>query len=267
MLPVREFVIAVDIGNTRTQVGLIDCVNLTCKKQKVFSSDKIRNKVGVALNSFSRQGETGRPTPVYVSTVINSLRKELLPLLKKTGIGALVEYNPSLPIKIAYDPPQVLGSDRIANLLYARAAYPGHDSIVIDTGTAITVDYLRNGSEFVGGVILPGVETQCTVLHTSTAELPKIDTKNAHIPFPGTSTRSCIAHGVREGVAGALSRLVHKLKNTFSKECIVLTTGGGWSHTAPLIDFETTFVPDLTLIGTGLFQEVVPSKLGTIPNE
>ncbi|MBD3322364.1 MAG: type III pantothenate kinase, partial [Chitinivibrionales bacterium] len=225
----REYVIAVDMGNTRTHVGLIDCVNLSCTKQKVFPSEKIRNKVGDALNSFSRQGGSGHPMPVYVCTVINSIRKELLPLLRKSGIGSLVEYHPSLPIKLAYEPPQVLGADRIANLLYARAAFPGHDSIIIDTGTAITVDYLRNGSEFVGGAILPGIEAQCSVLHTSTAELPKIDPGNAQTPFPGTSTRSCIAHGVREGIAGALSTLVNKLRRKFSKECKILATGGGWS--------------------------------------
>ena len=175
-------------------------------------------------------------------------------LSRGTASISHVKHHKGLPVSVRYDKPSTLGADRIADALYAAAVYPGRNVIIIDSGTAITVDLVNLKGEFLGGAILAGVEAQLKILHSSTGTLPLITTPADKIELPGTSTESCMQAGTAHGIAGAMNRLVRNYQSAVEEKCLVLATGGAWHVTESLVDFDFTAAPDMTLIGTALFK-------------
>jgi pantothenate kinase type III len=248
-------VIAIDIGSTRTHVGLIDPGNLTCRCRTNFLSTELPNHLLAAIDrAMSASGKSGDAT-----VVIGGGRTTLSPIAEKIAKSAgatqvtHVEYHPNLPIAFHYDKPETLGADRIAHALYARAAYPEQNAIIICSGTAITVDAISHERGFLGGAIMPGVDAQLQSLHSATGVLPRLSMPENEIPFPGNSTEFCMLTGVSNGIAGALNALVRKYQVQLGGNDIVLATGGAWRVTEKIVDFAFAEIPDMTLIGTGLF--------------
>jgi type III pantothenate kinase len=245
--------LAIDIGNTHTDIGLIDTKKLSCTGHTILGTADVALKLGPAIRLFLESDPA--PETIVVSSVVTSLRPAVEKVIGSfTGVRLVwLGFHPLLPIEIEYENPAALGVDRIADCLYAHAAFPGKDQIIIDAGTTITVDFLRSGKRFLGGAIVPGILTQLKSLHKGTAELPEIRLRELCAGFPGTSTQGCISAGVRYSVAGGLNELVGQYKRAFGEQCIVLATGGTWEFTRELVDFPFIYNPDMTLIGTGLF--------------
>ena len=161
-----------------------------------------------------------------------------------------LHWHKNLPVRFRYEKPQGLGADRIADALYVATVCPGRNAIVIDAGTAITVDVLSGTGEFLGGVIMPGVETQLRSLHSATEVLPSLDISTDALPdLPATSTDNGIRAGVLYGIAGGLNHLVGKYRSILSGDCMVLVTGGGWKTIRGTVDFAFAEVPEMTLLG------------------
>ncbi|MDD5675495.1 MAG: type III pantothenate kinase [Chitinivibrionales bacterium] len=255
----QQVTIAIDLGNSNTDVGLVDCKNMRCLERFTFPTEQIDTHAAVALNACLARCaalQNGLPQ-LAASTVIPSFREGL----EKICAGIFAEpiiwtrFDPALPLTINYKNPEKLGADRLADALYAHAACPGKNSIIIDSGTTITADLLKNGAAFCGGAILPGVLTQLSSLHRHTGLLPQLSKTalpETAIEIPGLSTEACMLGGVRVGIAGALSAIVALYSSQCAEKPIVLATGGGWNYCAPWVDFEYVFNPDLTLIGIAL---------------
>ncbi len=111
----------------------------------------------------------------------------------------LDRYTP-LPIKNLYKTPETLGMDRLAAAVGAWATFPGEDMVVVDFGTAITIDVVTRAGEFVGGNISPGAEMRFRALHEYTAALPQVDIPTEPTPLLGASTREAIEAGVMQGI-------------------------------------------------------------------
>jgi type III pantothenate kinase len=246
-----QHVVAVDIGNNTTHVGLIDTEKWSCLKREEFPTAQAQNRLIAAIGRAA--GDL--PVRVAISTVVKPLQARLDALLRKSTYARpeWVGYHPDLAVKITYDKPQLLGADRIANLLYAQAAFPGKSAIIIDSGTTINIECLKDGREFIGGAILPGAALQFKALHRGTSELPETALDAPGADRPGTSTAACIRTGVLAGIAGALDRLVQSFKTQLSSECVVLATGGAWHAQEKLVTFGFQLVKDLTLIGVGVY--------------
>jgi type III pantothenate kinase len=245
-------VIAIDIGNTNTHAGLIDCDTLSCGASAVLSSDAIESGLVRTLDVLaSRQHGT---VPVVVCSVIQSVRQSVTRLLETAGRTPVIWFDhfDGFPVSVRYESQSQLGPDRLANCLYGHAAFPGKSQIIIDAGTAITVDFLKNADEFAGGTILPGLSTQLASLHEHTSALPRVELDESAVEFPGRSTKSSMMTGVTYGTAGALTFLVSRYRELFG-DALMLATGGAWKQVEALVTFEYTYVPHLTLIGTGLY--------------
>jgi pantothenate kinase type III len=158
-----------------------------------------------------------------------------------------------LPVRFHYQNPAGLGADRIADALYACSNYPKKNVIIIDSGTAITVDAVSGRGEFKGGTILAGIETQLKGLCAAADTLPFVSLPAAKIPFPGGSTVRCMQAGAAHGTAGALNHLVNKYERLLGGKCTVLVTGGAWHLTRRLVDFKFSEIPDMTLVGMALY--------------
>jgi pantothenate kinase type III len=252
-----KFVLSVDIGNTNTHTGLIDCDSRSCAASDAFPTADIQKRLIPSLISLSqtRVVPDPRSLPVVFCSVVNEVQAAIASLMPGWLFGPAqwLTWGRHLPLSVAYQNLATLGPDRLANCLYGAALFPGKSQIIIDAGTAITVDFLKNGSAFIGGAILPGVTTQLKSLHTHTSALPLVNAETADLEFPGTSTEACMISGVRFGTAGALSFLVNRYREIFGTDCIVLATGGAWIQVEKLVTFEYTYVAELTLIGTGLY--------------
>lgn len=119
----------------------------------------------------------------------------------------LLTHNTPLPIVIGYDTPQTLGLDRVAAAAGAYSLYSGRACVVVDAGTALTVDVLDAEGTFLGGTISPGISMQFKALHEGTHRLPEVSLSEYPVDSVGKvarDTRTAIATGVVDGMVDRL---------------------------------------------------------------
>ena len=250
-----KLVLAIDIGNTNTHTGLVNCGSHTCMCLVALPTKNINTHLVSSLESLNKKKKQSKSLPVVICSVVKIIKDEISQTLTSAGFQPPVwlEYGKGFPVSVTYENAATLGADRLADCLYGFAAHPGKNQIIIDAGTAITVDFLKNGKEFTGGTILPGLTTQLKSLHDTTSALPSVELDETATEFPGKSTQSSMTTGVTFGTAGALSFLVERYKQQFGSDAIILATGGAWKQVEKLVTFEFEFVKEMTVIGTGLY--------------
>ncbi|MBI1943598.1 MAG: type III pantothenate kinase [Betaproteobacteria bacterium] len=145
-------------------------------------------------------------------------------------------------VKNRYHRPEQLGPDRWASLIAARALEPGRSCLVVNAGTATTADALSGGGEFLGGVILPGVDLMRFVLHEHTGRLPLQDGSFVKTP---RNTLDAIETGCRHAQAGAVERMYRAIGS--DSRCLV--SGGGGKALIEQLDLPCRYVENLVLEG------------------
>ena len=162
------------------------------------------------------------------------------------GIGRDVE----LPIKVLTEKPEATGVDRVLNV---AAAYEqiGKACVVVDAGTAVTVDVCNDQGEFLGGAIAPGVAMQLDALHERTAKLPRAEFNAPDEPF-GRSTADAIRHGVYHGIRGMVKELVENYATELGNWPDLVATGGDAEALFNGWELVHAIAPDLTLYGIAL---------------
>jgi type III pantothenate kinase len=162
-----------------------------------------------------------------------------------------------LPLQIDLPQPEKVGIDRLAAAAAAnRLRSPGRPAVVVDCGTAVTVDLLSEKGVYLGGAILPGAPLMAKALADGTSKLPQIAALERGMPpaMPGTATAEAIAVGIGWGFRGAVSRLVAEGRRALKGDAEVVLTGG-W-RSAVREEFPgVKEMPDLVLEGVGLAVE------------
>ena len=141
-------------------------------------------------------------------------------------IASVMLFTPAttpIPIANSYHTPHTLGADRLAAAIGAWAMYPDSDVMVVDFGTAITIDYVVGGV-FVGGNISPGVTTRFRALADYTACLPLCEPTEEVLEY-GRTTREAIEQGVMRGVEHEISGYVEAFSKENGKKHIIFTGG------------------------------------------
>jgi type III pantothenate kinase len=253
--------LAVDIGNSCLHIGIVEPELLRCLTRFDLPLHAVARRLPWLVDK-AVSAAIARHAPVDRAVIAGGgrgLARTIRGLLREFDITAVadVAWHPGLPVHFHYKKLQLLGVDRIADALYAAAAYPKRNVIIIDAGTAVTVDALTGKGEFLGGVIFPGHAAALQSLHTAAPALPEIDLPKITPGLPGTSTEEGMAAGVVHAIAGGLNLLVAKYRELLGGKAVVLPTGRGWDGVRELVDFTYTECPEMTLIGTGLFQEKV----------
>jgi pantothenate kinase type III len=282
-------VLAIDIGSTRTHIAAVDIRELRLVDRVDFENGGFDAKFpGAVRKIVNEHPQIGKAN---ISSCVKSLSAKAKELcVRDGGIGdvAIVRARGGLPVEFRYENQQALGADRVCNALACAALFKGENCVIIDSGTAITVDCLRAGRTFEGGAILPGCAMQAKALCAGTDALPDIDlrcidrsdssvdngdivndignvdntantdiivNKNTTISLPAASTTACIASGILYGAAGAVDRCVDEcLCGNYSiGNARIVATGGGWNILKPLINHTVTTLPNLTLIGAAIF--------------
>ena len=156
-------------------------------------------------------------------------------------------------VRSRYDDPGQLGPDRWAALVAARALHDG-DCVVVNAGTATTVDLLSAEGDFLGGVILPGVDLMRFVLHEHTGKLPIQEGRFRVTP---TSTLDAIETGCRHAQAGAVERMVRSA----APGALCLVSGGAGPALIEQLDIPTRYVENLVLEGLARVAASEPRRL------
>ncbi len=149
------------------------------------------------------------------------------------------------PIINAYADPSSLGADRWVNLLGARAALGPVDTIIVDAGTAVTVDALRADGRHLGGAILAGLSASRAGLRSAAPALPAA---HDEAPLPSDNTAGAIGGGTLIGLAGAIERVATAVGGRLAAPERILT-GGDAERLAPWLDTAWSVDPLLTLRG------------------
>lgn len=152
-----------------------------------------------------------------------------------------------LPLKIAYATPATLGADRIAAAAGALSLHPGKHLLVVDAGTAVTYDYVRNDGTFIGGNIAPGMTMRLEALHRFTVRLPRLEMPRQLEPgdLLGTDTATAMIRGAAYGIIGAIFYYKHHLP----EDTVTVITGGWAKMISRLIDFDVDTQPHLVSLG------------------
>ena len=128
------------------------------------------------------------------------------------------------PLKIEYTTPHTLGSDRIAAAVGAWNEQPGNNMLVIDAGSAITIDFVTRQGRYKGGNIAPGIKMRLKALHEYTGRLPLVE-KEGDTPAFGYNTETAIRSGVISGICHEIDGYINEIKDKYG-DVLVFLTGG-----------------------------------------
>ena len=158
-------------------------------------------------------------------------------------------------INIKYKNPAEVGADLIAGAIGAVEAFPNKNCIIADLGTATTLVAVTKKSDFLGGVIMPGMRLSMEALKSNTAKLMEVDIE-APDTYLGQSTRECIQRGLYYGHLGAMREIVGGYKKElFPGEEVVTIGTGGFSQLFKDQKIFDAILPDLVSQGIRIAYE------------
>jgi type III pantothenate kinase len=252
--------LAIDAGNTNVVFALLD--GGTVKGRWRIATDPRRTADEYAvwlsqllsLEGYDRSDVTG----VIVSTVVPRATHNLQVLAEKYfKTTALIAGQPPVEYGMAIDvqEPQSLGADRAVNAIAAHALHEG-DLIVIDFGTATTVDWIDYRGSYKGGIIAPGINLSLDALVAAAAKLPRIAIEAPADPTViGRDTVSQMQIGIYWGYIAMIEGLVERMRAEIGRPVTVVATGGLavlFEKRTPIFD---VIEPDLTIRGLAMMWE------------
>lgn len=245
----------IDIGNTSMVFGVFHKDELkekfTIKSHKTITSDYLGVSISQYLALFNL--DKSQLEAVIIASVVPQLTDTL-----ETAVKDYLEiptYIVGTNLNIELDSSQYksqAGIDRLINVYGGIKKY-GNSLIIIDIGTALTIDVADKKGAFIGGIIFPGIHSLNNALSKDTAKLPIVDLlKPEHII--GTTTEECILSGVYYGYIYAIDGMLEKMKAELPYPATVIATGG---YSSLLKDCKNIdiFDENLTLQGIRLIYE------------
>ena len=154
----------------------------------------------------------------------------------------------------AYQAPERLGTDRWANLIAAHAYYPG-PAVIIDCGTAITIDALDAAGKHLGGLIVPGMDLMSAALVGNAAGIELKEPESQSVSLLGSSTESAVAGGVLYTAVALVDRVCQDLRAELGHATKMLLTGGDAGRILPLLGNRPRHDANLVLKGLSVFAE------------
>lgn len=244
-------ILAVDVGNTQTVLGTFDGQTLSGRwrisTEPSLTADELRLRILglLALDHI----DAADMEHLVISSVVPQLTAAYAEVAVHIGVGEPMVVGPGIKtgMPIHYDNPHEVGADRIVNGVAAYEEFGG-PLVVVDLGTATTLDVIDASGAYLGGVIAPGVETSAEALFTRAARLAKID---LGVPehVIGSNTRASMQSGLVVGHAAMIDGLVRRVEAELGTPCEVVATGGLVELIAPLCQSVGHVDPDLTLKG------------------
>ncbi len=240
--------LTVDVGNTNTVLGVFRDDSLLAHWRLTTARDQTVDEYGILTrNLFSLAGlEPGQIDGIIVSSVVPPLNATLAEMAERYfHLKALfVEPGVKTGMPVLYENPQEVGADRVVNGVAAFEKYGG-PCIVVDFGTAITLDAISPKGEYMGGVIVPGIGIASEALFARAARLPRVEIKDPG-KIIGTNTVGSIQAGLYYGYVDLVDGLLRRMKEALGPDTKVVATGGQAALVARgshLIEYVDEFLP------------------------
>jgi type III pantothenate kinase len=198
-------------------------------------------------------GSVNRPTTTRLIDWLRSARPEDRITLLAAG---------DLPLRVALERPDMVGIDRLLDAVAVNHLRPPHrPAIIVDLGSAITVDLVSQEGAFAGGVIMPGIGMSARALHEFTDLLPQINVSDLGAPPPplGKATVPAMQSGLFWGPVGAIHQLIELLTGEAAGDPELFLSGGAAPAVAGVLKRPVRHVPHLTLAGIALTAKGQPA--------
>lgn len=224
----KVMILVIDIGNTTISMSMYDgkdFKNTTTLSH--FPELTSMSLSEVFLSVFGKVNLEG----CIISSVVEELTDVVYEAVtNRYKVNALIlSSDLDIGVNLNIKNPELIGSDRLANLCAASSLYHKYPLVVVDSGTATTFDILDNKGAFIGGLIMPGFAMQLQSLHDHTSKLPVIDLENkikVHKVIC-TTTKSQILSGVVRGHICSIEGLLEHCASELGEKPFVVITGGG----------------------------------------
>lgn len=248
--------LAIDIGNTNISVGLFkgshmagrtkiptDAYSLYIRRIRALVKER-----GLRVEDVS-EAIVSSVVPLALARLIAELRR-----MTKARITILGR-DRKVPINNLYRIRSEVGQDRLVNAYAAKILY-GAPAVIVDFGTAITFDIISKKGDYLGGLILPGIELSLSSLYRKTALLPKVELKPA-ASIIGKDTVNSMRGGILFGFGAMCDGLVSEYRKILGKTTKVIATGGNCKLMKIYARSILTVDEDLTLKGLYLIRQKI----------
>lgn len=244
--------LAVDVGNTQTVLGLYDGDRLIDHWRVATERTRTGDELGVLLSGLL---DVESVDAICLASTVPALVREWQELAARWAHVPILVVGPGVRtgVPIRYDDPREVGPDRIVNAVAAKDRY-GAPVIVVDFGTSTNFDVVSSEGEYVGGVIAPGIETSMEALFARAARLVKVD----YVEPPtviGKTTVGGLQSGVVYGFAGQVDGIVTAIRGELGVDARAVATGGLAELVVPHSSVVEVVDPFLTLDGLRLVWE------------
>jgi type III pantothenate kinase len=254
-------ILAIDVGNTNLVFALVDDREIKARWRIATDPRRTADQYSVwlhqllELEGFSRDDVEGVIIGTVVPRALHNLEVLSEKYFRKTpvlaGQGAA-----AWPLQLDVDEPQNVGADRALNAIAAHAKYPG-DLLIIDFGTATTLDVVSSTGAYTGGIIAPGINLSLDALVNAAAKLPRIAIEVPETSsVVGRTTQSQMLIGIYWGYVAMLEGLTQRIKAELNRPVTVIATGGLATLFAKHAKVFDAIEPDLTIQGLSLLYDM-----------
>ena len=246
--------LAIDIGNTNITIGLFDAQKL--QKTWRVSTDSSRTSDEYGLQISNMLGSNKIINEVSICSVVPPLTPTFEVLCRRyfkvnpLTIGA----GSKTGIKVMYDSPRDVGTDRIVDAAAVVHLYGG-PAIIVDLGTATVFDAITASSEYLGGAIAPGMGVSADALFRATSQLRRVELLAPDRAI-GKNTQHSIQSGLVLGYSELVKGMIRRFKLELGKESKVIATGGLAQVVEKEVSLFDIIDPDLTLKGLQIVHEI-----------
>lgn len=243
--------LAIDIGNTNLVIGCIENDKILFKARIATDRTRTSDQYGVEIKSMIEAYgvKVHQIDDCIISSVVPPVFNSV-----KTGVIKIIGKQPMVVgpglktgLDIHMDVPSQVGSDRIVIAVAALAEYEA-PLILMDLGTATTIEVVEPGNKYMGGVIFPGVRVSLDALTSRAAQLPGISLdKPKHVI--GKNTVDCMRSGMMYGTAAMIDGLIDRMEAELGHSSTIIATGGMAQFVTPLCKRKILLDKDLLLKG------------------
>lgn len=232
--------VVVDVGNTRIKWG-------RCGADRVVDVARLSPD---SPDVWQRQVETWNLLPGaawFLAGVHPRRRDALADWLRERAFAVhVLDSYRELPLEVCVEAPERVGIDRLLNAVAVNAVRGSEAAVIVDAGSAVTVDLVDASGAFRGGAIFPGLRLMAEALRGYTAQLPLIEVKEI-AAYPGMSTEKAMAVGILSAVSGGIERLARQ-----SGAEQIFMTGGDADELSRVMQLPARVWAEMTLEGVRL---------------
>ena len=246
--------LAIDIGNTNITIGLFDAQKLQNTWRVSTDSSRTSDEYGLQISNML--GSNKIINEVSICSVVPPLTPIFEVLCRRyfkvnpLTIGA----GSKTGIKVMYDSPRDVGTDRIVDAAAVVHLYGG-PAIIVDLGTATVFDAITASSEYLGGAIAPGMGVSADALFRATSQLRRVELLAPDSAI-GKNTQHSIQSGLVLGYSELVKGMIRRFKLELGKESKVIATGGLAQVVEKEVSLFDIIDPDLTLKGLQIVHEL-----------